>query len=361
MPGITIQGGITINYGSGGLVIDYGQAVAPAFSGALAVPFFASPWVAAYQFTFTGGFGTRYANPGTNWGKNSRAVAFNPSNSALAITGDSGVSLGAYSWDMVNGFGTLYSQTGLPLIVSADWDSTGTLITYAGDSATLGVVRWNNPGFGTSVSVGAGGTSWPAKFHPTNNSILSSNTTGSAPQYGVWAFNPSTVTFGAKYANPSNFTTGQSLWGNWHPLGTYVGFALSNSPYQAIYAWNNSTGFGIRVANPTTLPTQASWGLEWTPTGRAVIISGGSSEKINAYAWDDITGFGTRYTNPATLPAGSAQSMTIAKTGDLIAVSSTSSPFIQVYPWSDTTGWGVRYANPASLPTATAYQPDFTN
>jgi hypothetical protein len=96
----------------------YGVAFHPADT-AVVAGVGTSPWVNAWVWDNSTGFGTKYSNPSSAISTTIQAfdVAFHPSGNAVFITTYSAPGIHAYSWSSGSGFGTKYSNpaSALPL------------------------------------------------------------------------------------------------------------------------------------------------------------------------------------------------------------------------------------------------------
>ena len=76
----------------------------------IAIAHASSPFVSAYPWSSSTGFGTKYADPSTAIPNTGWAVAFHPSGDAIAIAHDSSPFVSAYPWSNSTGFGTKYAD-----------------------------------------------------------------------------------------------------------------------------------------------------------------------------------------------------------------------------------------------------------
>lgn len=92
-----------------------------------------SPYVAAYAWS-SSGFGTKYADPGTAIGgspavNTGNKLAFAVDDSAIAIVHNTSPYISAYPWDTTNGFGTKYSDPGTAIAGTGNGVAFGTMFT----------------------------------------------------------------------------------------------------------------------------------------------------------------------------------------------------------------------------------------
>ena len=223
-----------------------------------------SPYIAAYPFS--GGFGTRYANPATlpnsfinvvNWSRNSNAILL-----AGSSTGASGYPIPYYNFS--GGFGSF---------------TVGPYIPFQ----AYGITQ-----------------------HPTEDVVVSVHTTSSVSN--VRAYNwTSGGGYGSGIANPSPVPTGTARQSAFTRTGTVLGHALSGSPYIRAFPWTGG-GFGSVYANPAVLPSaDPAVGFSWSGNSNACAVVNDISPYIDAYAFSG--GFGTKYSNPGTAIAGSGEAV----------------------------------------------------
>lgn len=187
------------------------------------------------------------------------------------------------------------------------------------------------------------------------------------------------------------------------PISNAVAFAVSTSPFAAVYNYSSS-GIGTKKPNPSTLPTACSgisydsteslitcagtpnvmvytassggWGTKFADpssaingtssyyskfnkTSTAIAIASNSSPYINTYSWSN--GFGAKFADPSTLPVAGCTFCYFSDSESYIAVSHAFSPYVDVYSWSNSTGFGTKLSNPSPLPGTTADTIKFYN
>lgn len=219
----------------------------------------ATPYVWAYPFSDSTGFGTKYANPaslptsgGTSPGLPT-GITFNPSGSVIAMGGVDSPFIHAYPWS--SGFGTKYASTaGL-----AD--------------ATLSV-KFNPAGDVVVVAGAYGGTSRPNAY--------------------VWSSG-----FGTRYASAATSIVLPVTDAVWNSAGTAVLFSAINTSATAVYAYPWSSGWGTRYAVPATTATNGNT-ITLAENETSVYVGLTASPYIVGYDWSTSSGFGTKFANPAS-------------------------------------------------------------
>jgi hypothetical protein len=276
----------------------------------------ASPYIVAYSWSNTTGFGSKYSNPSTLPPFAVNYLAINKENSKIIFIANNTVRF--YNWSNSSGFGS-YSSPGNILGPVSD-------LTIAPNSSAIAVADGASPFIH--------GYQW-------------SNSTG----------------LGTKSSNPSTLPTGAGNGCAFSGDSSYVAVAHNVSPFISVYPWSAS-GFGTKVANPSTLPTggPSTLGMTacvFTSTNDALLMSNYGSPYIQAYAWSG--GFGTKYSNPSTLPTGSSYAITMNNANSAVAVTMDSSPYIHVYAWSSGSGFGTKYSNPSTTAVFQGGKIQFSN
>lgn len=230
-----------------------------------------APGVVAYKWSDSTGFGTKFSNPSsppvpTSDGSYGAAIAFSKSGNAIVITtadyssGTSSPYIHAYAWSSSSGFGTKYSNPSF----TYSGDAVGQALSFSSTGGAVGMIsayelitiyEWSDStGFGATYvvpSLHSGVFNSGLTFHPSSGVIAIGFDAGSESGIAMYQWSDSSG-FGTRYADPSN-TTG---WGDgalemtFSPSGTVFGAITDDSPYLAVYPWNTSTGFGTRYSNP---------------------------------------------------------------------------------------------------------------
>jgi len=346
----------------------YQTGTAAPFGNPIAVAHTTTPFISAYAWSSSTGFGPKFADPSTLPTGTGNEVAFSPSGNAIAVAHATTPFVSAYPWSST-GFGTKYTNPAtLPTGQGNDvaFSPVGDAIAVAHTTTPfISAYPWNvGTGFGTKytdpATLPAGSTGFSVAFSPASNAIV---VTGSnTPFIAAYPWNVSTG-FGTKYADPATLPGGS---GNntsgvaFSPAGDAIAASSTASPYIFAYPWNVGTGFGVKYTDPATLPTGGANFVAFNPAGTSIAVAHGTTPFITAYPWNVSTGFGTKYTNPATLPAGTNNDVAFSPAGDAIAVAHTNSPYISAYPWNAGTGFGTKFTDPSTLPTGTGNGVAFT-
>lgn len=190
-----------------------------------------SPYLDAYQWSNSSGWGTKYTSP-TSIGATTSYMAM-PNDNSTWVLGGGAASTYAYAvaFNKVSGWGTTYT---------------------ASTAATEGSPIAGSGGFSPSEQ-------YMAKGKPTTNS-------GGTVESSIlaWPFNTNAVStnpFGTRFAAPGSLTgpnaTTTRRQKPFSSTGHMIVSNSSTSPFIAMWPWTSS-GFGSRYANPSTVPATAT-------------------------------------------------------------------------------------------------------
>lgn len=289
-----------------GLLASMGGA--PQLSAYLAAALEGSPYIAAWPWSDSTGFGTIYSNPSVIPGSGANFIDISSDGLAVACALVSSPYVAAYKFSG-SGFGTKYS------------DPATTIAGYA-----VGI-----------------------KFLSNNTAIAIAH--DNSPYVTVYAWSNSTG-FGSKFSDPATLPAGFAIDVDFSPNNTAIAVAHNNTPYVTAYPWSGS-GFGTKFSNPASLPTENGRSVAFSNASNVLAVGvagqGDGTVSLYAYAWSG-SGFGTKFSNPSpTKPERTVASISFTPNDDAIAVNLTA---IQdaafVYSWSNSTGFGTRYSNPVS-------------
>jgi WD40 repeat protein len=188
---------------------------------AIAIGMASSPWVSAYPWSVSTGFGAKYSDPASLPARTVSGVAFTPSGNAIAVANNDNINnvefVAAYPWSVSTGFGTKFSAPSSPPTVramSVDFSPDEDAVAFGLNSGTVRVAAyaWSVSGFGTKYS---DPSTLPTsavlgiKFSPTADAIALATNTYS-PYVVVFPWSASTG-FGTKYTNPGTLPTSAGL------------------------------------------------------------------------------------------------------------------------------------------------------
>ena len=224
-----------------------------------------TPTVEAWRWDSRNGFGTKYSNPATATFSATRAVAFHPSDTAVAVSNSNSPFINAYAWTSASGFGTKFAN---PATLPA------------------GSPQANAP---KNIA-----------FSPAGDAVAIAHAT--TPFVTAYAWSESG--FGTKFADPATLPASTGCAVAFSPTGDAIAVAHSSSPYFTAYPWSGS-GFGTKYSNAVGLPLGAN-SLVFSPNGDTIAVAASQFPYIRAYPWDSATGFGTLYANPTTAVGAAA-------------------------------------------------------
>lgn len=325
-----------------------------------------SPYIAAYAWDDTKGFGAKYNNP-TTIPLGAASIARSPNGQVILLSNSGASKLDAYKWSVAFGFGAKYSDPSTPV------------------------------GIGLSQAV----------FTKDGLAIVGVSTSSPYIVSYVWS---NTFGFGSRYSNPSVLPSTSAISVDTSYANDAVVLGLSGSPYIEAYRWNVFTGFGIKYSNPSPLLPFPVFTVKFTNDGLNVVTGGislGSSTSSGAYQWTYASGFGS-FTAFSPLPTGNARALAITESsltgyGILVGTGSSSylysyrgisnqstpttvipgaianlasvtfssdtattpsthtytafaahntTPYISAYQWTKASGFGTKYTDPSILPNA---------
>ena len=239
---------------------------------AVAFPmFFNTPYVIAYSWDNSTGFGAKYADPAVALPNHGKTVDFHPNNDAIAVTHYNSPYISAYAWSESTGFGTKYS----------------------------------NP------AVLPGSTGQGVRFSPTGGAVVTTTVSGTTILAYAW---DSSTGFGTKYADPSPLGAQNGGGISFSPAGDFFSYVYGSAPRVYVYLWSDATGFGTRY-QPATYPDSTSADTSVSADGLAVSNVASTSGNIPwAWPFDPATGFGTAYSAPSIALTGVGRSVAFSPT-----------------------------------------------
>jgi len=214
------------------------------------------PEVVAYAFSSSGGFGTKYSNPGSLPGETVRQINFDPTdaNVVMGVSGYYGQSVLKYAWSNSSGFGSKTTYTAI--------------------------------NFGTCYGI---------DFHPSGSYAVV--TTSGSPY--ARSYNYSSSGFGSLVSTPSSGPGSETNDPAFNSDGSVVALCEFNSPYVHAYAYSSGS-FGTKFSNPSSLPGGFRESVRFSPDDDAIFVGGGGgSTKTDIYNWSNSSGFGSRISTPS--------------------------------------------------------------
>lgn len=289
------------------------------------------PYIRVYAFSYSTGWGTKYADPTpTPAAYRGDGLDFSPDGTSIIygtlreIAPSAAPFIHAYPWSLTTGFGTKYTAPTTPpsgSVTTINFSPDGnTLVTngFGGStssSSAIGAYEWSNStGFGTKYTGpedAFNNVVRSAAWSPDGNTVL---TAGGGSEAGIvtnraWVWTSSG--WGSRYGSAPIGGEGTGNNCEFHPSGQVAGFAISGSPYVRTFPFTPNVGFGTAYANPSPLPGgNPGHAISWSKRmGNDVAIGSEYSPNVQAYTWSNSTGFGSKYTNPASIPSAGVLSI----------------------------------------------------
>lgn len=359
----------------GKITVGAGISVASETGRAVAVALANTPWIYAWRWSNSSGFGEAYTGPTISSDLlNCEALSFHPAGNAVVLGGDATVDrVQAWQWSSIAGFGTKYANpSGFPTSNytgrSINFNRAGTAVAAANLQASVSNLRFlvytwdSNTGFGTrftdpATTLNTNGVQ-DLVFTPTDQAIIYGVSSSDPTNPGVKAVRWNNTTgFGSAYSSPATYAdfSGSMNGVAVNPAGTAVAATGPNATTSCYaWSWSDASGFGSRYSNPASVQAGQSRGVQWSPSGQSIAVVYDASPYIAAWTWTDTLGFGTRFSNPTTLPAGPTFSLTFNFEGTVVFTSGRDAA-VEAWQWSDTTGFGTKYSAPATAPTSNSW------
>lgn len=304
-----------------------------------------------------------------------------PSGAAIMTMVSTSPYIHAWQWDTTSGFGAKFPDPITPPPINTTYGSgTSVYITYGypstavsqtgkavfiacAQSPWIAAYRFSNLGWGTQYSnpspvLASSGLYPNALTGPTfltvapDNQAIAMSLPGSGGVtpgvFVIYAWNDVSG-FGAKYADPTPVPVNR-LYGSapltFSPDGQAIAYAIASSPYIAVYRWSSSTGVGIKYADPSPIiPTAAGERIAWSRSS-AILWYGNT----RGYNWNSTTGFGAlQFTSTPIIGSDAGANPIFSPDGQTVILDHTFD--FAVYPWNDSTGFGAAYTTPAYLST----------
>lgn len=336
-----------------------------------------TPYINAYRWN--AGFGTKFADPSVSLPGRVYNARFTRDGNAVIIIHTGSPYLSAYEWDETTGFGTKYANssdtttqyTGGRLRLGFNDDY---MVMVKGISSTSGVhgFQWDtSTGFGTKYTA-------PSPQPDTSDcndiaiarddsAVIVAHSEGSTQGILVTAYAfDKTTGFGTKYADPSSAfaagTTGSAV-----TFTTNVDAVLvrtSGSPYIHAYEWDSATGFGTKYSDPSSAASNTSSGEILSSSNDDFVICNTSYHGPEVFPWDSSTGFGTKYAEPSGEEPIIGYCLDLTPNESVIAIGGSSiltDERVEAYEFDKTTGsFGSFYSIESNPPTGSVYSVHFS-
>lgn len=317
---------------------------------------YGAPYVNAYPFKASTGWGTKYSDPSITPGQDIAAGGWNNSGSVAFAAASSGNGNAiAWPFSTSTGFGTKFSNpSGVSGVFKMKINPSDNAVAIGNNPGQIQAINWNNstgwgsmfsaPGTLPGFSIGRG-----VAWNPAGNVLAVSGTAGDYLQAYAWSNG-----FSTKYTNPSGGNGAN--YGNkpsFNNAGNAIGVGIDTAP-PSVQAWPWSSGFGTKYSNPATSPGGLGFQVSFNPTDTAIGVGtrdAGSNSQLSIFTWTNGSGFGTRYSNPGSFVNSETPSIVWTADNKNVLITTYGSPYVYAYPWTDASGYGTKYANPATTPT----------
>lgn len=343
----TLTGSAVLSAYDGPVTAAVAQFIVATYAGA-------SPYIVAYEWDDSAGFGAKLTDPGTALSQAPHRGNFSNAGDMLAISQEYGVPA-VYAWSA--GFGTKFSgpatyANGQRDIIFSPADDFIAMVSTS--APRISAYPWSGAGFGTKLADPASIPNLASTSIDFTNAGTAVAMAGSSvsPYVAAWAFSGSG--FGSKFSDPSTAPTGdgQSVAFS-KPSDSAVLIGHWVSPFLSAYPWSGS-GFGTKFANPATLPSWICKEARISADESTVVVAMTDAPGIIGYAWNPATGLGTKFANPATGATGSSgNTVRFSTAGGAAILGDNSGTYNTPQAWAvTTTAFGTKYAAPASMPAS---------
>jgi hypothetical protein len=263
-----------------------------------------SPYTHAWAWSATG-FGSKFAAPGgATPGFGMDDVTWSPAGTTVLSAGTAGTnSLNAYNWS--GGFGTRYanpSNFNTGVYGKIGWGPASNFVLIPGGNGFQYSAAYNfSSGWGTKLGevYSFSSNTTAMQFNPAGNVVFT--VSSSSPRLFAHSWSAG---WGSKFADPASLPPDGISGMSMHPSGNAISATGWNATtsLKLVQAWAWSGGWGSKFADATLPGTSRTIDTEFSSDGLTVFVSDSVTPFVHAYPW--LPGFGTKYANPASLPSG---------------------------------------------------------
>ena len=347
--------GVLAVAGAGGGIVLPNQAIAAGSK--------LSPYVHAWAWDSSTGFGSKFSDPATLPSGRSYGCKFSPDGKYVGFANINSPYIFVYPWTN-SGFGTKFANPSLPPAEARGigWSRNSNVVIagHAGAGTnSLSAYPVSASGFGTEYAdaSGQGGTGHGTGFTTNDADVVASFSDGT-PYLAAWPWTPG---FGTIYTAPSpapSVTSGGQVSINKNTND--VGVAWAGNDRGKVWAFSSGVGWGTAYAAPATLPNNPTQGVAFNQAGTEIVFSGSDApNSVAAYPWSG--GIGTKYSAPTSEPS-SVYQVSFSRNGDAVTVGTDETLYggdpLATWAFTSGSGFGSKYSAPASVP-ATVYEPSF--
>jgi hypothetical protein len=263
-----------------------------------------SPFVHAWAWSASG-FGSKFSAPGgATPGFGMIDVTWSPAGTTVLAVGPTGADnpLNAYNWS--GGFGTRYANPAnftSGVNGKVGWSPASNFVVIPGNGGQYSAAYNFSSGWGSKLAdvYSFPDETYAMQFNPAGNVIFTISL--SAPRVFAHSWSAG---WASKFADPASLPPAPISGMSMHPSGNAIsatGWNATNSA-KLVQAWAWSGGWGSKFADATLPGTSRTFDTEFSSDGQTVFVTDTATPFIHAYPWS--SGFGTKYANPATLPSG---------------------------------------------------------
>lgn len=304
----------------------------------------AAPYVAAYRFSYAGGWGSRFAAPATTPGYDSeaRGIAWGTDHTKLLLAGVTSTSLQVYNWTSA-GFGSRNTSTSFTDANSVKMSKDGNYALVSGQS---GMAEYNYSSASGIVSqrslVSLANPCRQSAYILDDNFVamgfLAISFIGSAISFRILSrgSSPSIISTSSDVGTPKNFSMSPVE----HSSTRMLAIATENG-FLRLYPISLSGVLGTAVSS--TVGTGVNYAL-FDPYGRLIV---GFSTGLKIYTLDS-SGNQTLLDTASDFTGGSVHSLAYDEDLDVLFVGSLSAPHITAYRMGGS-GFVSKYANPSTV------------
>ncbi len=305
-----------------------GRAVDFAHDGsAIAVAHDTSPRLSVYPWDGLA-FGSR-VQPSVNVpASNPVEVKFSPGDDFIAVFGPASNSkpFTIYSWDGASVGAGVEAANIVPLARGGAWTPDGSHVIVAEGTGGAAAYPWDGSTIGTKVTQTGIGEVFDVAVSPNGDYIAVGH--ASSPHVSVYQWDG--AAWGTKVSDPSTLPPAANVTSvEWSRDGAYLVISSSGTPRVISYEWTGSA-FGARHDIGATIPTSPPNDIEFSPSGSYI------GEALTASPYIEVRPVAANgdlgdALSPAALP-GLGWDGSFSPDGSHLAIAHDVTPFVTVIP-----------------------------
>ena len=316
----------------------------------------ATPYVVAYQWSDSLGFGFKYSGPSTLPTGAGSGINYEPNTKTVLVSHNVTPFISAYPWTASNGLGTKYSDPASPPAGNGQRSSfspSGNVIVVGHNTTPfISAYQWTTSGFGTKYSdpgtIPGGSGSNDISFHPSGTDLIVG--TGTNIFAYQWSYSSG---FGTQYAAPAT-SDGSTQSTEFNSNGTdFFAGSTRTSNYLSAYSYSIGIGWGTRYTNPgTSYPTSTVYDTVYNSVYNSLAWVSNAGA-YGGYNWINSVNWGSALSTTTALPVVANLSLAFNNNGNIAFLGSGGTMGIYAFPYS-TAGFGAKYSDPTYLPPTSA-------